>query len=358
MNSLQQILKTDPGILVLARAGDLVEGTVFKKEPRRVFIDLGPLGTGVVYGFEFQNAKQVIKDLKVGDKVSAKIVETDNDAGFIELSLAEADRQKVWETIRELKEKDEPISVKIAGCNSGGLITEISGLPAFLPVSQLTNEHYPRVSAGDKAKIIEELKKFAGQSLSVKIIDLNPRTSKLIISERQAFETSIKEHINKYAVGQVVDGIISGVADFGAFFRFTDNPAVEGLIHISELDHRLIDNPKEVVKVDDSVQAKIIDISPNGRISLSFKALKPDPWAKAEEKYKAGQEITGSVYKFNPFGAVIRLDGEIYGLIHVSEFGGLEEMKKKLELNGQYSFVIDSVKPEEKRLFLKLVKNK
>ena len=354
-NLIEQLVKTEPALISLLKIGDIAEGQVLKKEPRKLFLDLGRYGTGIVYGVEFLNAKNIIKNLNPGEAVTAKVMETDNEEGYVELSLTEANKHKVWEEIKELKEQDEPIKIKIVGFNRGGLITEIGGLAAFLPVSQLSNEHYPRVEEGDKRKIAEELKKIVDQELLVKIIDFNPRNNKLIISEREVTERTSKVSLEQYQPGQVVDGIISGVADFGAFMKFVDNPAVEGLIHISELDHRLIDNPKEIVKVDDAVKAKIIDIK-NEKIFLSLKALKPNPWDAVEKKYQSGQEVLGAVSKFTPFGAFINLDNEIHGLLHVSEFGSVEEMKKQLEIGKSYKFIIGLINPQEKRLILKLVK--
>ncbi|MDP3052784.1 MAG: S1 RNA-binding domain-containing protein [bacterium] len=355
INVIDQLTKADPNLISLLKIGDLIEGQVLKKEPKRLFLDLGKYGTGIVYGVEFINAKNIIKKLNPGDPVKAKILDLDNDSGYLELSLTEAGKYKVWEELGDLKDQDEPIKIKVTGFNSGGLMTEMNGLAAFLPVSQLSNEHYPRVEDGDKKKIAEELKKIVGQELMVKIIDFNPRTGKLIISEREVVDRPSKASLEKYEAGQIIDGIISGVADFGAFVKFADNPAIEGLIHISELDHRLIDNPKEIVKVDDAVKAKIIDIK-NGKIFLSLKALKPNPWDSVEEKYKTGQEVMGVVSKFTPFGAFINLDNEIHGLLHVSEFGSVEEMKKQLEIGKTQKFVIGLINPQEKRLILKLVK--
>jgi len=355
INVIDQLAKSEENLIYLLKIGDLVEGKVFKKEPKSLFLDLGKHGTGIVYGVEFINAKNIIKALKPGDSVKAKVVDLDNDEGYIELSLTEAGKHKIWEELKELREQDEPIKIKVAGFNSGGLMAGMNGLTAFLPVSQLSNEHYPRVEDGDKKKIAEELKKIVGQDLMVKIIDFNPRTGKLIISEREVVDRPSKASLEQYQPGQIIDGIISGVADFGAFVKFVDNPAVEGLIHISELDHRLIDNPKEIIKIDDVVKAKIIDIK-NGKIFLSLKALKPNPWDTVEQKYKTDQEIMGTVSKFTPFGAFINLDNEIHGLLHVSEFGSVEEMKKQLEIGKSYKFIIGLIKPQEKRLILKLAK--
>ncbi|OGY60396.1 MAG: hypothetical protein A3B23_01810, partial [Candidatus Colwellbacteria bacterium RIFCSPLOWO2_01_FULL_48_10] len=250
---------------------------------------------------------------------------------------------------------DEPIKVKIISSNSGGLIATIGSVQAFLPASQLSNEHYPSGIETNRAKVAEELKKFVGQELQVKIINLNPRTGKLILSEREIMSANIKELVAKYKVGETIDGIISGVANFGAFLKFADNTQVEGLIHISELSHTLVDNPKDIVKVGDMVKAKITEIKDN-QISLSLKALQPNPWDNVEGKFKAGSAVKGTVYKLNPFGAMVNLDHGIFGLIHVSEFGSVEELKKHLVPGTNYNFLIDSIKPEDRRVVLKLAK--
>lgn len=354
-SALAQMMKSASDLFAFIKEGDLVEAKLLKRTPKAVYFDLGRFGTGIVYGSEILNAKEVLKNLKVGDAISAKVLEVDNEDNYIELSLAEAGKQKSWHGVRELKESGEEVKVKITAANSGGLMAEVGGLKAFLPVSQLANEHYPRVDDGNRTKILEELQKFVGQELTVKIIDANPRNDKLIISEKEIASQDVKESLVKYKAGDVVEGIISGVADFGAFMRFTADPKIEGLIHISELSHRLVENPKEIVKVDDAVKAKILEIK-EGRVTLSLKALKEDPWLKAEEKYKPDQDVQGTVLRFNPFGAFIGLDEDIQGLIHISEFGSTEEMQKQLAVGKVYTFNIISVKPQEKRIILKLKK--
>lgn len=356
-STLAQIMKSELMAADWPKEGSVVEATLIKKLPRKAYFDLGRFGTGIVYGVEALNAKETLRKLKIGDCLPAKVLSIEGEGGYVELSLAEAGKQKLWQQVKELAENGEVIKVKISGANAGGLTANLESvdLKSFLPVSQLSLDHYPRVTEGDRQKITEELKKFVGQELNVKIIDVNPRSNKIIISEREVLSANVKDLLAKYEVGQVVDALVSGIADFGVFVRFVDNPEIEGMIHISELDHRLIDNPKEIVKVNDQVKVKIVDIR-EGRVFLSLKALKSDPWEKIEEKYKAGQEVTGQVYKLNPFGAVISLEGGVQGLIHVSEFGGQEEMKAVLTPQSSHKFIIDSLKPEERRIILKLRK--
>jgi small subunit ribosomal protein S1 len=353
-----QVLRSELSTAEWPKEGSVVEVTLLKKIPRKAYFDMGRFGTGIVFGVEMSNAKEALRNMKPGEKMHAKIVTLDGEEGRTELSVSEAGKQKLWIQAKELAEAGEVIKAKIVAANAGGLMASVVGagsddLKAFLPVSQLSLEHYPKVPDGDRMKITEELKKFVGQELSVKIIDVNQRTNKIIVSEREVLSANVKELLGAYTIGQDVNCIVSGVADFGVFVRFADNPDIEGMIHISELDYKLIDNPKELVKVNDELTARIIDIK-EGRVFLSLKALKADPWLMIGDRFKAGETVQGRVYKFNPFGAVIALDDNFQGLVHISEFGGQDEMKKAIAIGQTYPFIIDAVKPDEKRITLKL----
>lgn len=350
---LSYFLKTEPESVSFVREGDLIEAALLSKESKTAYFNLGKFGTGVVYGLEYQNAKDILKNIEPGEKLSAKVVIIDNEDGFIELSLAGAHKQKEWHELKDIMEKDEVMTVKIAGANSGGLIVNINNIKAFLPVSHLSNKNYPKIENSDKNEIVKELRKLVNTELKVKIIDINPRANKLIISEKEAVEEDIKKLLANYKVGDVIEGVISGVTNFGAFVSFTDNPAIEGLMHISEIGHRLIEHPKEIIKLGDAVKVKIVDIK-DSQVFLSLKAMLSDPWLNIEKRFKEGQEIDGVIYKFNPIGALVNLEHDLQGLIHVSEFGSIEEMKKQLEAGKQYKFVIHLIKSEEKRIFLKL----
>ncbi len=352
-NSFIQFVKSNPEMFAFLKPGDLVKGKILEKSSREVMVDLGKYGTGIIYRGELLGAKSAFKEVEIGDEIQTKVLEVDNDEDLIELSLTEAERQKQWQKIENLYEKEEVIKVEPYEANKGGLLVKVEDIQAFLPVSQLSPENYPDVG-NDPKRIEEELQKIVGEKLEVKIIDANPRSGKLIISEKAANEVSSKKLAENYEEGQIIGGVITGVADFGAFVQFTDNPDVEGLIHISELAHRIIDNPKEVVNVDDMVKVKIISIK-DGRISLSLKALEEDPWEKIEEKYKEGQEVKGEIYALNPFGAVVKLDEEIQGQVHITEFGGEEEIKAAIKKGETYKFKIKEIKKEDKRINLSFV---
>lgn len=189
--------------------GATIEGKVVAFDRSSLFIDLGIYGTGIIYGREFYSVKDVIKNLKVGDKVFAKIIELENDNGYRELSLRDATKEISWQKLRELKDSGEILSVRVTGVNKGGLLTSLDGIQAFLPVSQLAPEHYPRVADADKQKILKELQKFIGKTLEVKILDLLAEENKLILSEKAKSEEKTKEILKNYKKGDIIEGEIT-----------------------------------------------------------------------------------------------------------------------------------------------------
>lgn len=353
---MEEALKTSAA--KLPKVGDVITGMVANKESLTLYADFGALGVGIVYGREFREASDIIKKMNIGDALSAKVVELENDRGFIELSLKDAGYTLAWDDLIKKKDTGEIIEVEIREANKGGLMAEINNIPAFMPVSQLATKHYPRVDGGDKSKILMELQKFAGQKFKVKIIDVNQTDGKLIVSEKEAQDNDLKKILSVYKVGDVVEGEVSGVVNFGVFVKFTSSAEagegtneLEGLVHISELDWQLIENPADTFKVGDKVSAKIISLD-SDKVSLSIKALKNDPWKDAENAFKKGDQIKGTVVKLNPFGAFVRVDGDIQGLCHISEFGTDEQMRKTIETGKAYDFYVQSVSSKDHRMAL------
>ncbi|MDO8264777.1 MAG: S1 RNA-binding domain-containing protein [Candidatus Parcubacteria bacterium] len=341
------------------RMGEIVKGKVIEIGRSTVYIDLGAWGTGIIYGREFYISKSTINNLNIGEVIFSKITELENEDGYIELSLKQAGKEITWDDLVQKREKGEIITVRVLGANKGGLLAEISGIRGFLPVSQLSFEHYPRVQEGDPGKILQELQKFLGEDMQVKIFDLDVRSEKLILSEKAVQSSKIKDILSKYKAGDIIEGEITSIADFGAFIKFpaleNQTEILEGLIHISELDWQLIDDPSKIVEVGQKVKAKIINIIED-RVFLSLKALKKDPWENIEEKYKKDDEIKGKVSKFNPFGAFIEISPKIQGLCHISEFGTKTKMEESLEVGKNYKFQILEINPKEHRMLLKPVK--
>jgi len=345
----------DNDFLKPPRTGEIVEGSVIGLGRSTVYFDLGPIGTGIIYGREFQEAKVALRAVKMGDKLMLKIIDPENEDGYIELSATQAGREINWEKLMLKKGKNETLTCKVLGANKGGLLVEAERMPGFLPVSQLSPKNYPRVEGADRTKILDKLQKLVGENLEVKILTIDQEKNILILSEKATETEKLKELVKKYKVGDVVEGEITGIVDFGVFIKILpDN--LEGLIHISELDWQLIDNPAEIVKVGEKVQAKIIEIADGTRISLSLKALKQDPWLDIDKKYKKGDVTEGKVTKFNPFGAFVEVAPKIQGLVHISEFGTKTKMEQKLKIDKAYQFQILQMEPQEHRMTLRLVK--
>ncbi|MDD5606788.1 MAG: S1 RNA-binding domain-containing protein [Candidatus Pacebacteria bacterium] len=255
----------------IPRIGDILEGQIINQKNAVVYLDLKEWGVGVIFGKEFYEAKNRLRKLKKGDSVFTKVIKLFNEDGYLELSLNQAGEEMAWKTIKEKKSNNEIIKIKITGANKGGLLAEVSGIPAFLPVSQLSPINYPKVKDGDNQKILQALQDFIGQELEVKVFDTDPKEGKLILSEKAKESEKIKEFLKNYNKGDIVEGEITGVVDFGAFIKFGQE-SLEGLIHISELSPKMIKNPSEIVKIGDIVKAKIIEIS-NNKIFLSLKDL-------------------------------------------------------------------------------------
>lgn len=332
----------------------LVEGPVIGIEKASVYIDLGPYGTGVIYGREYQNAREIIKKMNIGDIVKAKIIDTENDNGYVELSLKEAKQALIWSEAEKAIKDHTPFDLPIKDANKGGLIIEWQGIAGFLPASQLKPEHYPRVEDSDKDKILKELKKLVGKKLTVTIVTALPKDGKLIFSEKEGVNDERHEVVGKYALGEELDCTVAGIVDFGVFLKVEEG--LEGLVHISELDWGLVEDPRSLYKVGDKVRAKIIDIK-DGKISLSIKALKENPWKEFDGKLKKGDIIKGVVIKFNKHGALVSIKQGVAGLVHHSNFGSETKLREKLELGKTYTFQITLFDPKEQRMTLNWIED-
>lgn len=351
------------------KINDVVEGTVIEVSSNAIYLDIEPFGTGIVLGREIKDGMGSAK-LKEGSKVSATIIDLENEDGYIELSVREASYEKAWEDIESKRDTQEKITTKVLSANKGGLLVEVNGISGFLPVSQLSSKNYPRVDDGDKNKILTLLKKLISQELEVRILDADRESEKLIVSEKAAQSEKDRETISNLKVGDIVEGEISGVVDFGAFVKFmrpnpekaalAEEDKLEGLVHISELAWQLIENPRDIVKVGDKVQAKIIGID-NDKISLSMRALQKDPWSAVEEKYHIGDTVKGTVNRINPFGAFVYLDRDIHGLAHVSEMSEMfpgKSIDEIIKTGQEYDWKILSIEPKEHRMGLALATKK
>jgi small subunit ribosomal protein S1 len=334
------------------KAGDMVEGKLISVGKNEVYVDLEGYGIGVVRGRELYDDEATLSALKPGDQIFVSVVDPENKDGIVELSLRQAGQERVWQTLREKMESKEVVRTKILEANKGGLMVEINNVTGFLPVSQLSLEHYPRVEDGDKNRILGVLQSYIGQLFDVQIITADAQEEKLIVSEKAVFEKEMENKLGQLKIGLVVEGMVTGVVDFGAFVKFGE---LEGLVHISELAWQRIDNPKDIIKVGQKVTAKVISID-KGRVSLSIKQLQEDPWLEAVKKYQIGQLVTGKVSKIMPFGVFVELDKDIQGLCHVMELSHqtVKNPEEVLKPGQEKEFKIISIEPGEHRLGLSL----
>ncbi len=330
-------------------AGDVVEGTVSSVKKHKVWIDFGPAGVGVVLRREI--GRGVV--LEEGQTVSSSVIDPETDEGYALVSLRKAAKDKGWDELEKVFEDGETVTVNAYDANRGGLLIELRGIRGFLPVSQLSADHYPRVSGADKDEILQRLNALVGIDIKVRILDVSKKENKLIFSEKEAIRDDMKARFEKLSVGDVVKGTVTGVVDFGAFMNVD---GIEGLIHISEISWDRVENPGDYLKVGDQVEAKIIAIDQD-RLSLSLKQMTDDPWIQEVEKYTKGDEVEGVVTRITPFGAFVQISPAVEALVHVSELGSSDsDPGKAFKLKEKKTFGILDIDKDSRKISLSLNK--
>lgn len=329
-------------------AGEVVTGTVLSLKKHEVLIDLGAQGVGFVPRREVGFSRNITE----GDEVSASVVDTELDNGMSLLSLRKAAKDRGWEEVASRLETGEVIDVQPYDANRGGLLVEYEGVRGFLPVSQLSAEHYPRVGSSDKDEILQRLNSLVGKTMKVRILDADRKANKLIFSEKEAVKDGLAERFERLAVGDEVEGVVTGVVDFGVFVNVE---GIEGLVHISEISWERVNNPNDYVKTGQTIKAKIIAIDKD-RLSLSVKQLTQDPWLTEVEKFTKGDKVEGTVTRITPFGAFVQISPAIEALVHVSELGDSSDVdpEKVFTLNERKDFVILDVDKDNRKISLSL----
>lgn len=351
---MAKLISQHEDLVQVPKLGEIVTGHILDKGKNIMYLDLGTLGVGVIYGRELFDDMDTYKNAKIGDPLQATIQQRENDDGYVELSLRSASRERSWDELHRKLEDGDIFSTEILDANKGGLIVRVNGVMGFLPVSQLAPDHYPRVEGGDKNQILERLKSYVSQQFKVKVITAVKDEEKMIVSEKAAVGDELSETLSKLKIGTVIEGLVSGIADFGVFVKFqTLGQELEGLVHISELAWQRIDNPSDIVQVNEKVSAKVIGVD-GLRISLSIKQLREDPWQQVAERYHVGDVVKGQVLKVTPFGGFVKLDEDIHGLVHVSELPreSQADPASVLKTGEMMQFKIISLEPHEHRLGL------
>lgn len=348
--TMDDLLAESDGKVVQLTTGEMITGTVLSVRKHEVLIDLGAQGVGYVPRREVGFSRS----LSEGDEVTASVVDNEMDNGLSLLSLRKAAKDRGWEEVSAKMEAGDTIEVSPYDANRGGLLVEYEGVRGFLPVSQLSAEHYPRVGSSDKDEILQRLNSLIGQTMKVRILDCDRKANKLIFSEKEAVKEGLAERFDSLKVGDTVTGVVTGVVDYGAFVNVE---GIEGLIHISEISWERVANPGDYVKVGQSVEAKIISIDKD-RLSLSMKQLTQDPWLDEVEKFKKGDEVEGTVTRITPFGAFVQISPAVEALVHISEIGGGSDVdpEKVFTLNERKSFTILDIDKDNRKISLSLKK--
>ncbi len=305
---------------VIPRNGETLEGTIVGISANEIIVDIGCKSEGIVPGRDLEHLDADFrKELSVGDTVFVYVVRSQDASGNSVLSLSRAMVEGDWQRANEMFEAEEVFEGTISNCNRGGLIVRVGRVRGFVPASQIASIRLPRTDSEEER--IEQLNQLLDKKLKFKIIELDRRRNRLILSERAAMREWRQEQkerlLDDLQEGEVRKGIVSSLCDFGAF---VDLGGADGLVHLSELSWSRVNHPREVLKTGQRVEVYVLGVDQERRrIALSIKRLKPEPWTTVEERYEIGQLVTATITKITDFGAFARLDEEIEGLVHISE---------------------------------------
>lgn len=343
--TMDELLASNP--IEQIKTGDVVEGTVTSVRKHEVWVDLGPNGVGVIFRREVGSGA-----LKEGETITASVVDPELDEGYALLSMKRAVKDRGWSELQRIFDEQEIVEVTAYDANRGGLLVELEGIRGFLPVSQLAAEHYPRVSDADKDEILTKLNSLVNIPLRVRILDVSRRDNKLIFSEKEAVRDDMQSRLSTLKVGDVIEGVITGVIDFGAFVNVD---GIEGLVHISEISWERVEDPRKYVKIGEKVKAKIIAIDKD-RLSLSLKQMSDDPWVSEVKKFKKDAIVEGKITRITPFGAFVQLSPAVEALVHVSEMSDDESIdpEKLFKLNESKKFKVLEIDSENRKIALSL----
>lgn len=343
--TMEELLKQAKHQLRGWKRGDSAEGILVEKTRGALYFDIGGKSEGMVIDREMKAARDFIKELGVGDKVEVIITQPENDKGQTLLSLKKAAADYLWSQFEEKMKTGEAVKVLGKEVNRGGLVVEAKGLQGFIPASQFGSQW------------VDKIERLVGRQVEVKPIEVNRKKNRLIFSEREVSEAALlkaqEKALKKVKINETFEGEITGVMPFGFFVKIkADKIEVEGLVHISEISWQRVEEPKEFYKVGDKIKVKVLAIDKTtGKLNLSIKQLKPDPWEQIGKKYPVDTRVKGKVVRLAPFGAFVDLEEGIEGLIHISKIPA----EKILKAGDKVDCYVESIDEEGRRMSLGLV---
>lgn len=322
---LETLLKEAPLPKIYTK-GDIIKGIVMSSNVDQMIVDVGARSEGFISGRELKlEGKKIVK--KVGEEILLYVVWPINKEGQVELSIRQTGDELKWHELADSKENDKPIKVKVIEANTGGVIVEIGGgLRGFVPSSQLKNSRiYTDMKYDSKADATKQLQSKLAQmideELEVMVMEINRDQNRVILSEKHVFDdvdlAQRKSTLDKIKIGDTLPGKVTGIAPFGLF---VNAEGLEGLVHLSEISWDKVSNPSDFYKIEEDVDVQVIGLNDNGkRVAYSIKRLKPDPWKNIVKKYKVGETVNGEISSIADYGAFVKIEDGLNGLIHISE---------------------------------------
>ncbi len=354
MSLMEQLLSDPSSALKTLHYGEVIEGTVMYRDRDEILVDIGAKSEGVVPNKELQTlTADELKEIKVGDQILVFVVQAENQEGHAVLSIDKAKMEKSWRRLQKQFEAGEIIEAEVTGYNKGGLLVNLEGVRGFVPASQVTG-----LTAGTDAAKQSEMTRLVNSKMPLKIIEINRHRNRLILSERQAAQEqrdAQKDRLmSELEPGQVRDGVVTSICDFGAF---VDIGGADGLVHLSELSWSRINHPSEMLKVNDKVKVFVLSVDDNEKkVALSIKRTQAEPWSQVMAKYQPGQLVEGTITQLANFGAFARIADGIEGLIHVSELaeGRVQHPRSVVKEGDNVTLRIIRIDPQRKRMGLSL----
>ena len=356
--TMEALLKQQDLEIDLPQSGQIRKGTIASIAPSQVLISIGAKSEGIVSSRDLEQLTDQERDaLEVGKEVYVYVINPEDNNGNVVLSLKRAQEQLSWDSAEKYLADNEVVESKIVGFNKGGLIADVEGLRGFVPSSQVSAMRRS-MSTGDTPE--QRWQKMVGEDITVRVIEVDRERRRLILSEKAASNESrqsIKERVlDELTVGEVYTGRVTSIANFGAFININ---GADGLVHLSEISWDHIEHPKEVLEVGQEIDVKVINIDQDKkRIGLSIRVLQEDPWKERLEKYSVGELVEGTITRLTKFGAFARLEGDMEGLIHISELSEnrIEHPKEVLKEGDVKSLRVIRIDPEQHRIGLSLRK--
>lgn len=350
LTMFQDLLEKSPTIQY-PKMAEVINGEIIKIEKKNILVNVNNQFTWLVVNKEIGNTID-LASLSAGQKIDVMVLGDSVEKGFLILSLRRANQIKNLSNLGEQFASGEVITVRPTEANKWGLLVDLDGLKWFIPVSQLTPIHYPRVEWAEPAKILEHLEGLVGKPFKVKVINVDDNGKKIIFSEKAGIQEQREASLEKMNEGDIVEGTVSGILTYGLFVTFE---GLEGLVHVSEIDWGHVNDPSKFAKVGQTVKVKVIGLEKD-KISLSMKRLKENPWDILSRKYKLNDTIDAPISRISRFGAFIELDGGIQGLIHLSEIshGVVKDIRDHLKVGEQVQAKIINFDPKVKRIGLSL----